>query len=215
MKNLFQNSSIILTFLLLWCMTPGAFAQPSTDPELQTAIRKASSDLAQLVNESNFKSIGLDSPDEAKSLTPGKPVQYKMIGLEDLRKYQGGSPSAIIKNLEKASVPLYNNRQRVALVADFDKGRKGWALSSFGSLSVPKNYEEVMRKHELKPDETFILTIPALNANFLATQRNQQTEVVLLGDQPIGDLRPGVKMKAEEALRQLVPVANQYNGLPW
>lgn len=215
MKNLLQYSPIILTFLLLLSMQPGAFAQPNTDPALETAIRKASSDLAQLVNESNYKSIGLDSPEDAKNLTPGKPIMYKMIGLEDLRKYQGGNATTITKNLDKASVPLYNARQRVALVTDFDKGKKGWMLSSFGSLSVPKNYEEVMRKNELKPEETFILTIPALNANFLATQRNQQMEVFLLGETAIADIRPGARMKAEDALRQLAPIAIQYNGLPW
>lgn len=204
----------IFIILMAMAFTAGLEAQNKMDQAKQETSSFLKS-LSATVTAENYKMFGLSSPEDVGQLEPGQAFTSSIIPLDKLKKYEGGDVKSLITDVNRASCTVINRQtqQTVGLVdLEFEKER--YVVKGFSSSDIASALGRINK--ELFKQNFSIVRVPALNTyfgsfsdadnkmKFVSLQNNQ------LLDAKIGDIRP-----AEDFLRQLVPMANEYNGLPW
>ncbi|MBS1664549.1 MAG: hypothetical protein JST68_26115 [Bacteroidetes bacterium] len=182
-------------------------------PAPDSAAAKAFRSLQKNINEGNFKLFGLTSAAEAANLRLGPtPIDVYLIRLDSVQKFQGGPATSILTNSSQVVYPLYSGENIVSSVK-LDYDGKSWAVESFGDRDLITFYQRA-QANTPQSNKKFLIRIPALNVYFSAYDNNGTT-VQLLGNQQMGDLKPGTVTTLPDALLKLKTLANAYNGLPW
>lgn len=167
------------------------------------------------INRDNYKLFGLRSPDEISNLTLGHtPINVYLIRLDSLRSFGGGDGRNLLTKIDQVIYPVLSNDQIVSTIKLEHIGNN-WSVESFGDREIAQHYQDGLKNVETVPaHKTYLIRIPALNISLLAVENNM-INVQLLGNQSVGELKPGVMTTLQDALLRIKPVANTYNGLPW
>jgi len=190
--------------------------QTAETPHTLAAEPQAAADHAlivfqKLVNPDNFKSLGLDSLDEAKQAKLGAPLEIFNIGLEQLRGYKAGDdPETLLVKSSETVYPLLVNGQVKSSVTVVHK-ESGYQPSSFGNADVVKR---LVGAEKQENGTSFIVRVPALNMFFLGNRTDGKLVLTPIIDDSRMELRRGEARPADLVIVQLVPIASAYNGEP-
>jgi len=206
-----KNIFILLMTLLI---TAGIEAQNNPEQAKQeTSIFLKS--LATTVTADNFKMFGLSSPQEVSQMEAGQVFVTNIIPLDQLRKYNGGDIKSLLTNVNRVSCIIFNRQtQQTIGIVDLELEKERYVVKGFASSDLSLALGRINK--ELFKQNFSIVRIPSLNVYFGSfTDTDNKPKFVSLQNNPvlkteIGEIRP-----AEEFLKRLVPLANEYNGLPW
>lgn len=122
--------------------------------DAQTAASQSLATLRALVNASNYKDLGFESPDEAANSTLGKPIPIMTVGLQQLRGYQRGSdPAALLKDFNEIHYPVaFKEQVRSAIVVRQVDGK--WRAASFGDANLAKQIAQARMRTSTTPSTT-------------------------------------------------------------
>ena len=211
-RSMFRKVSFIgMGLVLMSSCTQTAEAPHALATEPQAAADHALSVFQKLVNPSNFKTLGLDSLDEATQAKLAPPLEIFNIGLDKLKGYKAGDdPEALLTKSSEMVYPLSVNGQIKSSVTVLHK-EAGYQPSSFGNADVVKRLVAA-EKPENGP--SFIVRVPALNMFFLGGHAGGKLVLTTIIDDPRIDIRGGETRSADLVLVRLVPIAATYNGQP-
>lgn len=202
--------AIAFVILLGACQSKENPKPPSSQP--QQAAQDAIGVLQKLVNDQNYKAMGFDSVEEVKQARLGQPLQVFNMPLDKLKGYQpGGDPNTLLAKSSETIYPVTVNEQVKSSVT-IVQNEAGFAPSSFGNAAIVRSLAQYRQAQAAEGD--FVVRVPALNMYFLARRVENKLMLVPIVDDPRLKLRPGEAVDAEQALQQLVVIANAYNGLP-
>jgi hypothetical protein len=194
--------------------TAGLEAQNAMDQAKQeTSIFLKS--LSITVNSENYKMFGLSSPEDVGQLEAGQVFASSIIPLDQLKKYEGGDVKSLITNVNRVSCTVINRQtqQTVGLV-DLEREKDRFVVKGFANSDLSAALGRINK--ELFKQNFSIIRVPSLNTNFGSfTDADNKMKFVSLQNSSslhseIGEIQP-----AEDFLKRLVPMANEYNGLPW
>jgi hypothetical protein len=203
----------IIFALLTLLMTYSLEAQNQLDQARQETSNFIKS-LSTSITADNYKMFGLKSPEDAGQMEAGQVFNSLLVPLNQLKKYDGGDVKPLLTNVNRVSCTIINRQtqQTIGIVdLELQKGlyvAKGYSTSDI-STALGRINQELFNKN------FSIVRVPALNVYFGSfTDENQMKFVSLQNNSnlhtEIGEIRP-----ADEFLKRLVPMANEYNGLPW
>lgn len=180
---------------------------PASSPK--EAASSAIQTLQQAVTAQNFRALGFESADEVKRAALGQPLTQFDIGLDQLKSYkEGANVNSLLSASADTIFPVTVNGQvRSAVIVSKREG--GYVPATFGRAEIVK----ALSRFRQQPDD-FVIRIPALNMYFVGRRVENHVLMTPIIDDPRIILKTGAAMPAEEVLKQLVPVANAYNGLP-
>ena len=204
-----------MKFLFTLLITASLFITLSAQSNnIKEAAQSALHDMQQLVNDQNYKMVGLDSPNALVDATTGKPISVKVIGLEALRRFQGeeNEVQSMLEDHNRVFVPVISNGEIVSAIA-LDRSGKRWKTASLG-MAVPVDEYEAVRRETGQDGNTYMVWVPSMNQYFVARGQGVNLQLASIG-QSIGDQAKGRFVPAASALIILQPIALQYNGLPW
>jgi hypothetical protein len=201
---------IILAFINAYSLD----AQNNIELAKQEAITFLNS-LATNVNTDNYKMFGLKSPEEAKQLQADQVFSSTIIALDRLKKYEGTDAKDLIANVDRFVCTVIDRQtQQIVGIVDLEYQKERYLVKGYTSSDVSSALGRIDK--QLFKQNFSLVRVPALNVYFGSfTSADNQMKFVSLQNNPtlhseIGEIRP-----AAEFLKQLVPLANQYNGLPW
>jgi hypothetical protein len=205
----------IFIILMTLAFTAGLEAQNNLDQAKQETSTFLKS-FSATVNADNYKMFGLKSPEDIGQMEAGQVFVSNIIPLDKLKKYEGGDVKPLITNVNRAICTVINRqtRQTVGSV-DLELEKERYVVKGFSGSDISAALGQI--NQELLKQNFSIVWIPALNTYFgsFTDAADRQLKFVSLQnnqslDAKIGDVRP-----AESFLKRLVPMANEYNGLPW
>lgn len=171
--------------------------------------------LSTTVNAENYKMFGLSSAEDVNQLEAGQVFASSIIPLDRLKKYDGGDVKSLITNINRVSCTVINRQtqQTVGLV-DLEREKERFVVKGFANSDLSTALGKISK--ELLKQNFSIVRVPSLNTNFGSfTDADNKLKFVSLQNSSslhseIGEIQP-----AEDFLKRLVPMANEYNGLPW
>jgi hypothetical protein len=204
----------ILCLSALLCLTLMSNAQDNR--QLRQAAEKGLKDMQALITEDNYQLFKLSSPTALSSATLGEPIQEYHIGLDALKEFNGSAEE--LDKLMKGGnvlVPVISNGRANRLLTgiELSNSQGEWQAHALGSATPLEEYEKVKKSNKLD-DKAFLVRIPALNQYFIARGEGEQLELASFGV-TVADLPDGRFIPAIEALKQLQPIAQKHNGMPW
>lgn len=204
----------IFIILMTLTFTAGLEAQNRMDQAKQETSAFLKS-LSATVNAENYKMFGLSSAEDVGQLEAGQAFTSSIIPLDKLKKYEGGDVKPLLTNVNRASCTVINRQtQQTIGIVDLELEKERWVVKGFANTDIALALGRINK--ELFKQNFSIVRVPALNAyfgsftdadntlKFVSLQNNQMI------DTKIGDIQP-----TEDLLKRLVPIANEYNGLPW
>lgn len=204
----------IWIILITLAFTAGLQAQTNMDQAKQETSAFLKS-LSATVNADNYKMFGLSSPEDVGQLEAGQVFVSSIIPLDLLKKYEGGDVKSLITNVNRASCMVINRQtQQTIGIVDLEREKERYVVKGFASTDISAALGKLNK--ELFKQNFSIVRIPALNTYFGSfTDTDNQMKFVSLQNNPTLDTRIGDIRPAEDFLKRLVPMANEYNGLPW
>lgn len=195
------------------------FEQMVIDSRATTPVaQKALGTFAGLVNASNYRVMGFDSPEEVGRATLGSPLPNYMIRLDDLQKQSPqGDPVQLLRPLREALFPVeVDGRVKSSItVAARDQN---WEATSFGApnriLAVTAARGRLAREQGLSNATIAQIDIPALHVVFVGAVSNNILLLVPVVDYPQFGLTKGTVVRASEILPRLVEAARAHSGDP-
>jgi hypothetical protein len=207
-----MKKAIIIILALV--LTAGLNAQNNMEQARQATSLFLSS-LTKSVTADNYKMFGLSSPEEASQLEAGQVVTSGIIALDQLKKFTGGDVKSLITNVNRAACTVINRQtQQTFGIVDLELLKGVYVVKGFGNPALGTALGRI--NSELFKQNFSLVRIPALNVYFGSfTSTDNQHKFVSLQNSSdlqteIGEIKP-----ASEFLKRLVPMANEYNGLPW
>ncbi len=205
----------IFIILITLALTAGLEAQNRMDQAKQETSTFLKS-LSATVNANNYKMFGLKSPEEVGQLEAGQAFVSSIIPLDRLKKYEGGDVKSLITNVNRASCTVINRQtQQTVGIVDLELEKERYVVKGFASTDLASALGRINK--DLYKQNFSVVRIPALNTYFGSFTDATDNKIKFVSLQnssylgtEIGDIRP-----AEDFLKRLVPMANDYNGLPW
>ncbi len=208
-----MRKSIFILFIAM-AVTTGLEAQNNLDQARQEAGTFIKS-LATSITADNFKMFGLNSMEEVSQLEADQAFASSIIPLDRLKKYDGGGDKNLLTNVNRVSCTVINRQtQQTVGIVDLEREKERYVVKGFTSSDLSVALGKINK--ELLKQNFSIVRVPALNVYFGSfTDSDNQSKYISLQNNPnlrteIGEIRP-----AEDFLKRLVPLANEYNGLPW
>jgi hypothetical protein len=205
----------IFIILMTLAFTAGLEAQ---NRNLEQAKQETSTFLKSLtatVNADNYKMFGFSSFKDVGQAEAGQVFATNIIPLDRLKKYEGGDAKSLITNVNRASCTVINREtQQTIGIVDLELEKDSYVVKGFSSSDMSSALGRINK--ELFKQNFSIVWVPALNTYFGSfTDQDKRMMFVSLQNNPnlkteIGEIRP-----AEDFLKRLVPMAIEYNGLPW
>ncbi len=203
-------------FILIMALTFTAGLEAQNN--LEQAKQETSAFLKSLmstVTADNYKMFGLSSVEEASQLEAGQVLSSSIVRLDQLQKYDGGNAKAVITNVNRVLCTVLNRQtQRTVQCVDLELEKGTYVVKGFANVAIASALERVNK--DLFKQNFSVVWVPAFNIYFGAfTDADSKLKFVSLQNNTslrteIGEIKP-----AEDFLKRLVPMANEYNGLPW
>ena len=173
---------------------------------------------AELVNETNFRVMGFESPAEVGTATVGDPLVRFYVRLDRLREYREGTdPFGLLSGGESVIYPvLVGDKVRSSMI--LEKKPEGWQTVSYGGPQAVRQLagaRDSARSREKAPERKyFSVRVPALALEFLAALQDDSLTWIPLTPDPKGRWKAGEALPAGRVLGELVADAKAHNGLP-
>jgi hypothetical protein len=189
---------------------PSNQAQPTQEPTVDQAASAGLAAFKELAAGEDFRTLGLESSDEAANATLGQKYDLFIVGLDSLRGYKAGAdPAGLLTASPDSIFPvLVKGQVRSSITVTRSEG--GFVASEVGGAGV---MQTTARVAERTPGD-FLVRVPALGLQFVGRRANDRVLLTLTTADPRLKLRPGAEMPAEQVFQQLVPIAQAYNGEP-
>jgi hypothetical protein len=204
----------IFIILLTLASTAGLQAQNNMDQAKQETSAFLKS-LSTTVNAENYKMFGLNSPEDVGQLEAGQVFASSIIPLDRLKKYDGGDIKSLITNVNRVSCTVINRQtQQTIGIVDLEREKDRFVVKGFANSDLSNALGRI--NNELFKQNFSIVRIPSLNTNFGSfTDSDNKIKFVSLQNSSSLHTEVGEIQPAEDFLKRLVPMANEYNGLPW
>jgi hypothetical protein len=209
-----MKKTIFILFMTL-AITAGLEAQNRLDQAKQETSTFLMS-LSETVNADNYKMFGLSSAEDVGQLEAGQAFVSSIIPLDKLKKYEGGDVKPLITNVNRVSCTVINRQtQQPAGIVDLELEKERYVVKGFSNTDISSALGQINK--ELFKQNFSIVRIPSLNTYFgsFTDAADNKMKFVSLQNNPNLDAKIGEIRPAEEYLKRLVPLANEYNGLPW
>lgn len=173
------------------------------------AAQKVIASLPQLINESNFRTMGFTSLDEVKSARLGISIQKRQIAYQTMVGYKEGSSIDQLFATEAPAVRVFPIQAGDAVRATATVSQQGntWRISSIGDTRLAELFTAA------GGDRTSLelVSIPGLNLEFGSIRRNGQTLLIPAQDVPETSLVKGQAINATEAIPQIAAYARDFD----
>jgi hypothetical protein len=191
-------------------------ARVIVDPAAQAASARA---FRELGGQAGQRLAGMPAVHQMGKAALGEPLVVKMVGLDQLKRYQpgpGADPAALLEDLMTVVYPI---RVDGAVLGEMVVGKVDgtWSARSFGGKGHARAMEKVrgqVMAAGVPADSTLLVRIPALNIEFVGHRDSGGLQLTPLTDLPAAGLRAGQTLPAARAFELLLPLARQHNGLP-
>jgi hypothetical protein len=198
-----------------------ADAQPlNLQAEVPAGARQAAVASLQTFRElaapqENAEKMGLDTPEQASQTALGNPIQDYLIGLSDLKGWDGRDPAALLRPTGQLIFPITTEgATRTSVTVAQVKGT--WKAAAFGS---PNEAQARSRVREslgsgapgAAAGATIQVRVPALQAVFVAQQVGGELQFTPIFSLPGLGLEAGRTEPAREVLLRLQPAARELN----
>ena len=212
----------LLVFVLACAIHAASAQAPASHPamtsikEINNVAQQSLSVLAQLVTETNYRTLGFESASEAKAARAESPFPIYMVRLDSLRAFTRGSdPAALLTPLDKAIVPLSVQGEVRSSVTVELRGSK-WTAEGFGSPKLARALSKARKDASASApaDSYFAVHVAALNSYFLGHRAGGRLMLTTVVDDANLKLPAGRTLAAEEIFATLATVAQQHNDLP-
>lgn len=207
----------ILVFLLsevIGCHSTAATMDAATRPSpantMKTpdeAAQKALISLPQLVQSANYRGMGFDSVDEAKTAKLGAAVPRKIVSYVELLKYQPGVSLAKLFTNDEELVYPFQIGDTVKSTTTVNKKAGSWHIGTVGDAYLAK----IISAAPDKQPKLQIISIPGLSLDFAGVRQGDDWELVPAQDYPDLDLAKGRSVRAEEVLPRLSSYAKAFD----
>lgn len=177
----------------------------ATAPDPRAAAEQGLASLRQLVNESNYRELGFESPREVDGASLGEPLPVVFVGLDSLRTYQaGGQPERLLSTLNQASFPvLVNQAPRSSVVVQQQNG--GWRTSTLGNGALARLIHEGRRAGANR--EQVLVHVGALGLHFVGHRMDNRLMLTPLTSDATFGFRAGSPMQADSVFARLATFA--------
>jgi hypothetical protein len=204
--------TVIYLVVVMCLLTQTVIAQ--NDTSAVSIARESLTNFKKSINRENYKQFNFSSFEEGQNSTLGEEVTSQYIRLDELKSFkEGNSSDQLIKSSGRKIVALNNSNQEVVGSIELEKTKGKWTMKSIGKSTVISDYIRYTRQGS--GGGWVLLRVPALNRNFAAHKVQNQWTVTLLGNVPLGDIRPGIEESFNKVILELQKEASTYNGLPW
>ena len=170
----------------------------------------------ETITKENYKMFGFESFEDVSVLSAGHVYSSMIITLENLKKYDGTSDvKLILTNVKRSVCTVVNSRtQRTIAMVDLEQQKENFVVKGFANSDIAKAFDKVDKN--LLNQNMSIVRIPALNIFFGSfTDATNKMQFVSLQNNSMLHTEIGEVREASLFLKDLVPQANAYNGLPW
>jgi hypothetical protein len=207
-----KKTIIIIAMTLIFAA--GLEAQNNLDQAKQETATFLKS-LTATVNAENYKMFGLSSAEDIGQMEAGQAFNTSIIPLDRLKKYEGGDVKSLITNTNRVSCTVYNRQtQKTIGIVELEREKETYVVKGFSSTEISSALGQINK--EILKQNFSIVRVPALNTYFGSfTDSDSKMKFVSLQNNQMIDARIGDIQPPEIFLKRLVPMANQYNGLPW
>jgi len=208
-RSLFRGGLVVI--VCVGCAV-GANAQdrsmtaPAAEREVaQLGMR----DLASLVNEQNFRLLGFQSIDEARSASIGTPITRRVVGYDRLLAFQPGAPiSSLYVHAEQRVYPVQaGGATRCVILMSQRDGR--WVVSSIGDAYLGEALKDALPRQPPGSTPMFI-SIPGLNIDLVGFQRGTALTLLPVRDYPEARLTRMTAVESEVFLPAIATYARDF-----
>lgn len=187
-------------------------AAPGVDLTRPHAVAAADSleTVRALVGSGDPEARGFHSRDEVDAATLTQPLPMFMVGLDQLRSYEGADAHALLIDEEQVMYVLsVDGEARTALVVR-KRANGTYSPSSFGHINVAKMAHSgrgVLKARGVAEADLRLVEIPTMGVKFLAHDVGGRMLWTALLDVPGTRFRAGETHPAEDVLATLQPLA--------
>jgi hypothetical protein len=195
----------------------GEQALPSSiDSAAQVASARA---FKELGGQTGPRLAGMPAPEEMGAASLGEPLAVKMVRLDALQRYQPAAAEAtsLLTDLSTLIYPIrVAGEVRGEMVMRKIDGT--WSARGFGGAIHAKAMEHVRglvtTGAKVSPSATLLVRVPALNLEFVGYNDAAGLQLTPIRDLEAAGLKAGQTLPAARVFEQLLPLAQQHNGLP-
>ena len=150
--------------------------QITRDGKADETAQNGLSGIRSLINEKNFKTFGLQAPEEAAQLELGNPVPLYYVRADQLKDYQPGSDAGrLMVNANRRLYPVLLKNEGKLLIT-VERTATDWRMVSFGQADIAPALTKIKRdkvaRTTVGPGSSganyFVVQIPSMHLNFLA-----------------------------------------------
>lgn len=155
-------------------------------------------------------SMGFAGPADLQAATTGEKLDVFMIRLDSLKGAPAGAGSVegLLTATSDTVVPvLVGGRVRSSITVT--RGAGGYSASAFGEAGLA-----AIGEGRPLPQGAFLVRVPALGLQFVGSREAGKVMLTPTAADPRLRLEPGRAVPAEAVVQQLVPLAQNHNGLP-
>lgn len=159
-----------------------------------------------------FKTLGLEAPGEAFRTSIGGGVVDYMIGLDQLREWDGSDPMKLLRATGQFVYPItVDGRTKSSVTIAEVKGE--WVAAAFGTPNEARArsavHNNLIAEAPGGAKEFAQVRIPALRTTFMAFQGADGLVFTSLTSRQTLDLKTGALESASTVLKRLQPFARQ------
>lgn len=182
-------------------------AQPASDPpaEAQVAALASLSTFRDLIDEQNYKEMGLRSLQERSVLALGRSLRVFWVSLDSLKHFTaGGNPDHLLSGGNKYLYPVaVRDSVRASIAIEKVNGR--WQPTMLGGAKVARSLFKVQPDSILGSLSAprFAVEVPALGILFTAYRTGGALMLVPLVSVPNYQCTAGHSARAEEVFRAI------------
>jgi len=173
--------------------------------------------LQQLINEQNYKSFGLSSLDESKQLALGEGVPVSIVALDKLKQLDS-TKDDIKSTYISLPISFYtvinSSTGKILTSVEVETKDNNPAIKSFGNTRMAQMYSTTVSRNKLSTQNIRVVKIPSLRLEFIEAADSTGSLYYPLTNMDFLNIREGQAITNKDLLRQVLPFAQRYNGLP-
>lgn len=197
---------------LTGCSAGSQTANEGAANAMQTAdeaAQKVIASLPQLINESNYRTMGFASLDEVKSARLGTSVQKRQIAYQTMVGYKDGSSidQLFVTGAPAVRVFPIQVGDSVRATASVSQQDSSWRIGSIGDTPIA----ELFTAAGADRSSLELVSIPGLNLEFGSIRRNGQAMLIPAQDVPETQIVKGRAINVVEAVPQIAAYARDFD----
>lgn len=209
--RLFTTLLLLTSCQSRWPFGAGSQAapQPPAAASQGDAAKQGLATFQKLVNETNYRALGLGALADRDRAQLGQPMSIDRIALDALTQYREGSDvNGLLVDGQRSFYPVRVGDTVVSSLY-LTKSTDGWRATDFGNAALARALSA-----QRKAASDFIVLVPALKLYFIARRDGSSLQLTAVVDDERYGLKAGETLPADRAIASLQRAAAKYNGLP-